>query len=252
MIYELILYFIIFIYGIVIGSFLNVCIFRIPKKADIARERSHCMSCGHQLGWYDLVPLFSWLFLKGRCRYCKSKISVQYPLIEFTNGIGYVLIFLIKGLSLESVLGSLLFSALLTLSIIDIRTREIPFLINIIIFILGSINLFLNISSWQEYVIGLFAVSGFLMILFLATSGRGIGGGDIKLMACAGLFLGWEKIIFALVAGCIAGSIIHIFLMIFLKKGRELAFGPYLAFGIFLSFLYGEELINWYIAYIGM
>ena len=97
---EIGLYIIIFLYGIVIGSFVNVLIYRLPKHENIAVEHSHCMSCGHKLGWYDLVPLLSYIFLKGKCRYCKAKISLQYPLIEAVNGVGYVVIFYFAGLNL--------------------------------------------------------------------------------------------------------------------------------------------------------
>lgn len=244
------IYAIVFLYGIVIGSFLNVCIYRIPKKENIATERSHCMSCGTQLKWYDLVPLFSWLFLRGKCRYCGTKISVQYPLVEFANGIGYVWIFVVNGFNFESILYCLCVSALLALSIIDLRTFEIPVAFNWFIFILGVVRAIYDFENIVTYLIGMVAVSGFLFICYLVTGGRGIGGGDIKLMAAAGLLLGWQNIIVALFAGCIIGSIIHITLMIVLKKERMLAFGPYLSLGIFIAMLYGKPLMDWYIGII--
>ena len=107
-IYGIILYVVIFLFGIVIGSFLNVCILRIPLKESIAKDRSHCMSCGYQLAWFDLVPLFSYIFLRGRCRKCKTHISLQYPLVEGLNGVLYVLIFLVNGWSIDSVIYCLL------------------------------------------------------------------------------------------------------------------------------------------------
>jgi len=113
----ILLYIVVFVYGITIGSFLNVLIYRIPKKENIAIVRSHCMKCGYQLKWYDLVPLFSWLTLGGRCRKCKEKISVQYPLIEALNGVLYMIVFYYYGLSIDSLLYCLLFSALLALSV---------------------------------------------------------------------------------------------------------------------------------------
>ena len=102
--FTIFLYITIGLFGITIGSFLNVCIYRIPKKENIATTRSHCMECNTQLKWYDLVPLFSWLFLRGKCRYCKAKISVQYPLVELANGIGYVWIFFVNGINFISIL----------------------------------------------------------------------------------------------------------------------------------------------------
>ena len=121
-----IIYIFVFLYGIVIGSFLNVCIYRIPKKESIVTVGSHCMKCGHQLKWYDLFPLFSFLFLKGKCRYCGTKLSVQYPVIEFTNGLLYIILFAVNGINVESVLYYFFVSALLVISVIDFRTMEIP------------------------------------------------------------------------------------------------------------------------------
>ena len=124
-------YIIIFIFGIVIGSFLNVCIYRLPLHESIITAPSHCMTCGRKLRWYDLVPVFSWIVLGGKCRNCKSKISVQYPIIEALNGVLYVLVCAVNGLNRSSLLYCLMTSALLTLSLIDWRTYEIPFGINV-------------------------------------------------------------------------------------------------------------------------
>lgn len=140
MLAEIIFYIFIFLFGIVIGSFLNVCIYRIPKHEDIVKTRSHCMSCGYQLKWYDMFPVFSYLFLRGRCRKCHAKLSVQYPLIEAANGILYVMIVWIHGMTITSILYCLLVSALLVISVIDFRTFEIPLGINIFILILGIVR----------------------------------------------------------------------------------------------------------------
>lgn len=245
------IYLIIFLYGIVIGSFLNVCIYRLPKGENIATVGSHCMTCNHKLAWYDLFPLFSFIFLGGKCRYCKTKLSPQYPIIEGINGVFYVLIFLINGLTIESIIYSLTFSALLVLSVIDWRTYEIPFGINIFIFVMGVIITAMDYPNWLSHLIGMVLVSGFLFIIILATSGRGMGGGDMKLMAAAGLLLGWKNILLAFFLGCLFGSVIHLSLMKFAGKGRQLAFGPYLAAGILVAMLYGEQLINWYLGFFG-
>ena len=243
----IILYIVIFLIGISIGSFLNVCIYRIPKKEDIVFERSHCMSCGNVLKWYELIPLFSFLVQGGKCRNCKTKLSVQYPLIELLNGLIYVWIFMAKGFQPESILFCICASVLIVISVIDWRTYEIPFGCNIVIGILGIVRVILDLAHWYDYVIGFFAVSGLFLIIYWITKGRGIGGGDIKLMAAAGLLLGWQNILLALMIGSIAGSVIHLTLMKVQGKDRVLAFGPYLALGIFVSMLYGNNLITWYL-----
>ncbi len=246
------LYILVFLYGIIIGSFLNVCIYRIPKKENIATTRSHCMSCGYQLKWYDLVPLFSYLALRGKCRKCGSRISVQYPLVEALNGGLYLLIFWRYGLSVDSLLYCLLFSALIALSIIDFRTYEIPVGINIFILTLGLIRIVTDLSHWLSYGIGLLSVSVPLLLIYLVTKGRGIGGGDVKLMAAAGLLIGWKLNVFGFLLGCILGSVIHVCRMKLSGEGRTLAMGPYLAMGIAISVLWGEQMIAWYLSFMGL
>lgn len=296
------LYFMIFIYGIIIGSFLNVCILRIPLKQTIVSKRSHCMTCNHPLAWYDLFPLFSYLFLRGKCRYCKTKISKQYPIVEFINGAMAVLCFIFAGFSSDSlkyintfvkiseehevldwvasaydigviILGCVLCSALIVISVIDWRTFEIPVGANIVIFILGLIKLvalaltdsryygmYCNTigkepSLWEsiyargramELIIGFFAVSVPLAIIYYASKGKAIGGGDVKLMAVAGLFLGWKLILVALIAGCLYGSVIHIIRMKVSGEGKQLAMGPYLSAGIVTALWFGKDIVTWY------
>lgn len=237
-----------FVYGVVIGSFLNVLIYRIPLKENIATNRSHCMKCGNQIKWYDLVPLVSYIFLRGKCRHCGERISIQYPLIEGINGCGYVLIFTVNGFSLLSILECLVFSILIVISVIDWRTYEIPPSLNIALGVLGVIRAATDYKNLLDYLIGFCAISGFLLILFLLTKGRGIGGGDIKLMAVAGLFLGWKNIVLAFAIGTVLGAVIHVALMKFKGKDRVLAFGPYLSAGIFIAMLFGNTIITWYMS----
>ena len=248
MIPTILFYVMVFGFGIVIGSFLNVCIYRIPKKENIVKIRSHCMECNYQLKWYDLVPLFSYLCLGGRCRKCKTNLSVQYPLVELLNGLLYVLVVAVNGLTIESLLYCLMFSALVTLSVIDFRTYEIPLGINLFILTLGLIRVALDYQNFLNYLIGFLSVSGFLYLLFLLTKGRGIGGGDIKLMAVSGLMVGWKCNLLALAFGCIIGSVIHIIRMRVSKEDHVLALGPYLSVGIMIAALWGYDLIEWYFA----
>lgn len=243
---DIILYSIIFLFGIVIGSFLNVCIFRIPNKEDIVKTGSHCMSCGYRLKWYDMIPVASFLALRGKCRKCGAKLSVQYPLIEAANGILYVCIVWTGGLSIESLLYCLMASALLVLSVIDFRTYEIPFGINLFILALGLIRAATDLEHILNYLIGLLAVSVVLAVLYYATGGRAIGGGDVKLMAACGLLLGWKLIILAFLLGCVLGAVIHVIRMKVSGEGRVLAMGPYLSLGVLIAALWGEQMLNWY------
>lgn len=249
---TIILYIVVFVYGITIGSFLNVLIYRIPKKENIAIVRSHCMSCGYQLKWYDLVPLFSWLTLGGRCRKCREKISIQYPIVEALNGVIYMIVFYQYGLSVDSLLYCLAFSALLALSVIDFRTYEIPIGFNYFILTLGLIRVVTDFRNWASYVIGFFAVSVFLFILVVLTQGRAMGGGDVKLMATCGLLIGWKLIILAFLLGCILGSVIHVIRMKVSGEGHVLAMGPYLSMGVILAALYGNQMISWYLGILGI
>ncbi len=238
---------IVIIYGVIIGSFLNVVIYRVPRHESIVVNRSHCMTCGKPIKWYDLIPLLSFIILGGKCRHCKTKLSLQYPIIEFTNGLGYAILVIVNGVTVETILYCLCSSALLSLSVIDWRTYEIPVAFNIFIGILGIIKLVTDLEHWYVYIIGMISVGGFLYILVIASGGRAMGGGDVKLMAAAGLLLGWQKILLAFVIGSILGSIIHITLMKIKNKESMLAFGPYLSAGIYICMVCGDELIKLYL-----
>lgn len=178
-------------------------------------------------------------------------LRIRFPLAELFNGFIYVWIFIRKGPAAVSILFCLCASALLVLSVIDWRTYVIPPECSILIGILGVVRLLLDREHWYRYAAGAVLVSGVFLLIYLFTKGKGIGGGDIKLMAAAGLLLGWQKILLALMLGSLAGSLIHLTLMKLHKKDRVLAFGPYLAFGIFVAMLYGGEIINWYLSFIG-
>jgi leader peptidase (prepilin peptidase)/N-methyltransferase len=211
------------------------------------------MTCNHQLKWYDNIPLISWLILlRGKCRYCKAPISPQYPIIEASNGILWLLVAIVKGISVDSLLYALFFSALLTLSVIDFRTYEIPAGINIFILTLGLIMTALHYTDWLTHMIGFFAVSIPLFILIVMTNGKAMGGGDMKLMATAGLFLGWKLIILAFALGCVIGAPIHILRMKLSGEDRVLAMGPYLSVGIAIAVLWGDKLIELYLSYAGL
>lgn len=238
-----------FLFAITVGSFLNVCICRIPRGEDIVHANSRCMNCGYRLAWYDLIPVLSWLFLRGRCRKCGEKISVQYPLIELLNALLWVGIIYKNGPTVTAFCYCAAVSALLVLSVIDWRTFEIPMGCNLAIGGAGMANLWFNRHEWLNYALGFVCVSGLLLAILLISRGRAMGGGDVKLMAAAGLLLGWRNIILAFACGCIFGSVVHLTLMKIWGKDHMLAFGPYLSVGIWFSMMWGSELIRWYIGY---
>ena len=250
-------YIFVFIFGTVFGSFLNVCIYRLPKGESIVRVNSHCMTCGKKLHWYELVPLFSWIFLRGRCHGCRSKISVQYPLIEAATGLLFVLCLAVKGLSIDMILCQALMCALLVLSVIDARTKEIPNGINIFIAVIGLIRAAITIiplikshESVLDVILGPVVIAGVLLLILIISGGGAIGGGDVKLMAAAGLFLGFKCTLSALIIACITGSVIHVALMKIRHLGRELAMGPYLSLGIAVCALWGDKIVSWYLGFI--
>lgn len=238
--------------GICVGSFLNVLIYRIPKGEEFVKTPSHCMKCGHSLSWYENIPILSWLLQGGKCRACGVKLSAQYPIVEALNGAMWLLTgILFRGDWLTVGLYCLLFSMLLTLTVIDWRTFTIPNGINLTIFLLGVVRLLTDLGNWHNYVIGLFSVSLVFLLLHLLTGGNGLGMGDVKLVAAAGLLLGWRSMLVAIVIGSLSGAIIH---SIRMRRGadRKLAFGPYLAAGIWIAALGGEQIVNAYFGLFGL
>jgi len=242
------MYILAFLFGITVGSFMNVCILRIPAHESIVTGPSHCPRCGKKLKWYELIPLFSFLALRGRCSNCKLPISAQYPITEAVNGILWLLIFYVLGFSPYAVLACLMVSALFVLSVIDVRTREIPQGINVFILVLAITAALIDRQNFTSHIIGFFSISAPLYLILIITHGKGIGGGDVKLMAVCGLFLGWKLVVLAFFIGCLAASIIHLFLMAAKKADRSLSFGPYLSAGIFLALLWGNLIIDCYLS----
>lgn len=238
--------------GLCVGSFCNVLIFRIPKGEEFVKTPSHCMACGHRLKWYEMIPVVSYAAQKGKCRACGAKLSPQYPAVELLNGAMWLAAALLfRGDWLHTLLYCALFSILMVLAFIDWRTFEIPNGLNAAIAVLGLMQLVFDLQNWKLYVIGAFSVSLFFLLLWFLTAGKGLGFGDVKLMAAAGLLLGWQRILLAMIVGSVAGAIIHIIRMKH-GAGRRLAFGPYLAAGIWLSALLGNQLIGAYLSLFGL
>lgn len=246
-----ILYIVVFLYGIIIGSFLNVCIYRIPKRESIVTVGSHCVCCNHRLRWYDLFPLFSWLFLKGKCRYCGAGISPQYPVVEAVNGILYLAVFYVNGWNTDSVLYCVMVSVLLVISVIDYRTMLIPVGAEIILLAVGGVHLLLHLNDWLYYVAGFVFAGLFLLLCALlfrgATGKSGLGLGDVELMACAGLCIGWGHALFAIAIGSVLGAVIQGIRMGITKEKGKFPFGPYLSLGVWIALLWGSQIYEWYV-----
>ncbi len=247
-----------FLGGCCIGSFLNVLIYRIPIGMDFKRGRSMCFSCKHQLHAIDLVPLFSWIFLGGKCRYCKAKISAQYPIVEALTGAAFTAIYwLATGCKINLAFAGycIAFSALLVAAVIDFRTMEIPDSMWITVFV-GSLFVYaqeliddggFELKCFLTRFIGIFAASGILLILALITKG-GMGGGDIKLMAACGFLLGWKQVLLALVMGAAIGTLYLLFTAL-KNKGkvpRKVPFAPHLSIAVVICFFAGEKILDWY------
>ena len=243
----IVLYTLVFIMGACVGSFYNVITLRLPVKESFTKGRSHCPKCGHKLSVLDLVPFFSYIFLKGKCRYCKEHISIRYPIMELVGGITAVLCFLNCGYTLNALLAFYVVSVLITLSVIDFETKIIPngFHIALLVAVVASVFLEPEIS-WQSRLIGFFAISAPMLILGVTVGG--FGGGDIKLMAVAGALLGWQGVLCAFIVGIFAALFYCIYILAKKNGGRktEIAFGPYLSIGIIISYFFAEKIISLY------
>ncbi len=242
--------------GLLIGSFLNVCIYRIPKNESIAFPPSHCFSCGRNLTALDLVPVLSYIFLRGKCRRCKAHISIQYPLIELANGLLYLLLFTHFGLTLELVFFVALTSILIVISVTDYYHKIIHDSINLTILVVGIIyNLtIVFVSKGQlnllDSLLG-FALGGGLFLMIAILTGA-MGGGDIKMMGALGIWFGVKGILLVSLLSFVIGSIVMIFLLITKIKGRkdEVPFGPFICIATLVTMLYRAEIIEMYIKFI--
>jgi len=244
----------IFILGLIVGSFSNVCICRIPKNESIIFPASHCPKCRSNISPKDNIPLLSFILLKGRCRNCKSKISIQYPVVELLTGLIYLIIYLIYGFSIQSLIYIILSSALIIIAFIDLNEQIIPDVISLPGIIIGFIlSFFVPYISFINSGLGVLAGGGIILIIGMAGSvifkKEAMGGGDVKLAAMIGAFLGWRYIIISLFLGFFLGALAGIILIISKIKSREdvVPFGPFIILGSFITLLWGEKILSWYL-----
>lgn len=243
------------LFGAVIGSFLNVCIHRLPREESIVFPPSHCPACGSRIAPWDNIPVISWLLLKGRCRSCGSRISMQYPVVETINALLSLALFLQFGLSGRFALYLLFSSALVVITFIDLEHQIIPDVISLPGIVVGfAASFFPGGIGWGNSLAGIVAGGGSLLLIAwvyeMATKKEGMGGGDIKLLTMMGAFLGWRSVPFIIFAASLVGSVIGITLMLVQKKDGKLAipFGPFLAFGAMVYLFYGRQIIDWYLS----
>jgi leader peptidase (prepilin peptidase)/N-methyltransferase len=240
--------------GMLVGSFLNVCICRMPKGESVVFPPSHCPQCDYHIRWYDNIPLFSYLLLRAKCRGCGLHISLQYPLVELLNGLLTLALFLRVGPTFAFLVLFLFCSALVVITFIDLEHQIIPDEISLSGIVIGFVlSFFLQGHSWLNSLLGILLGGGSLLLVAYGyqwlTGKEGMGGGDIKLLAMMGAFLGWKSIPFIIFASSLIGSVIGITIMLIQKKDSKLAipFGPYLAFAAVVYIFYGRQIIHWYL-----
>lgn len=244
-----------FIYGATVGSFLNVCICRLPENRSVVSPPSTCPQCGYLIRWYDNIPVASFLLLKGKCRSCRTPISIRYPIVELINGFLTLLLFVRFGPSMTFLALFILCSSLVAITFIDIDHQIIPDVISLPGIVIGFAFSFFVPLGWKNSLIGLLAGGGSLLLIAYAyhflTGNEGMGGGDIKLLAMMGAFLGWRSILFIVFSASVVGSIIGVSLMIARGRDSKLAipFGPFLAFGAILYIFYGSRIFEWYFGF---
>jgi prepilin signal peptidase PulO-like enzyme (type II secretory pathway) len=257
---EFLIYLFVFIFGLVVGSFLNCVIYRLETGESFLKGRSYCPHCKHVLSWKDLIPIFSFLILKGKCRYCRKKISLQYPLIEFFTGILFVLAIPIYGgrTSIDLIFYWVLTCFLIVIFIFDLKHYLIPDRVTysaIFFTLLYQFFKVWNFGHWDLFVIWNLVIgilpSLFFLAIILISRETWLGFGDFKLSILMGLILGWPKILVALFFSFFIGAIVGL-ILIFLKKKTmksQIPFAPFLVFGTILAFFFGQKIIDWYLGF---
>ncbi len=240
----------IMVIGLSIGSFLNVCIYRLPHNRSIVDPPSHCEHCGARLKAVDLIPLFSYLWLHGRCRYCKAKITARYLCIEILTAALFIWCYQIFDGFFFSLKAFLFIAFLIVITFIDIDHQLI--LDKVLIWLAGTgvvINLWIGTVGIADILIAVLFGGGVMLLIAVASQG-GMGDGDIKFAAALGLWLGWKLTLLALFLAFIFGGVVGIIVLLLKKKGRKdfIPFGPFLALGAFISMLYGNSIIVWYLS----
>lgn len=244
----------VFAFGVVIGSFLNVCIHRLPAQESIVFPTSHCPSCKTPIRPYDNVPILSYLVLRGRCRACAARISPRYPLVEALTGLAALAALLEFGWCVHFAVAFLFLAALIVVTFIDLDHQIIPDVISLPGIPVGFAAAALTGDpGWQSSLIGILIGGGILWAVaegyYRLTGREGMGGGDIKLLAMIGAFLGWRAVPITLILGSLSGTVVGLAFIV--AKGRDsrtpIPFGPFLAAGAVCALFFGDALVDWYL-----
>ncbi|MBN2062270.1 MAG: prepilin peptidase [Deltaproteobacteria bacterium] len=245
------------VFGLILGSFLNVCIHRIPLRKSIISPPSSCPQCGNRIKYYDNIPLLSYLILRGKCRYCGQSISLRYPVVELISGLLSLSLFLRYGFSFQYFAFLAFVEALIVLSVIDLRFKIIPDVISLPGIPLGFIvSVISNHMAWEESMIGIVGGGGFfylVAVIFKGITGKnGLGGGDIKLLAMIGSWMGWKALPFIILISSLSGSVIGSTVLLLSQKGLrvKIPFGPFLSLGCVVYLFFGKEIISCYLNWI--
>jgi leader peptidase (prepilin peptidase)/N-methyltransferase len=237
------------LFGLTIGSFLNVVIARVPAGRSLVRPGSACPGCSALLKWYDNIPVLSFLVLRGRCRACGMTISWRYPIVEMVTAVVLVLAYVALGPSADFAVAVVLLAALIAITGIDLQHQLIPDAITLPGILVGLLlNLATGRISWVESVIGILVGGGLFVAIILVSRG-GMGGGDLKLGAMLGAFLGWKALLFALFVAIVLGGVVGTVLLVTGLRGRKdpVPFGPFLAAGGAMALFWGERAFGWWI-----
>jgi leader peptidase (prepilin peptidase)/N-methyltransferase len=247
----------VFVLGLAIGSFLNVCIYRLPLKKSILFPPSFCPRCGKRIKFYDNIPLLSYILLRGRCRHCQQRISLIYPAVELLNGLLFLLLFFRYGPSWDFAAKAILFSSLVVIFFIDLKYQIIPDAITLPGIIVGlGFSILTRSPDFLQSLLGLLAGGGVLYLIALigdkVFKKESMGGGDIKLAAMLGAFLGWQKVLLVFFLGSFLGALVGIIALLFSEEAREkrlIPFGPFLAAATLLAIFLGNQLFELYLKF---
>ena len=241
------------LFGLAIGSFLNVVIARLPERRSLWQPGSACPGCGAAIAWYDNVPVLSFLMLRGRCRACGMAISWRYPLVELLTGAAFLSAYIAFGPTGRFFTAVLLLSALIAITAIDVRLQLIPDAITLPGILVGVlVNLGTGATPWLDSVVGALVGGGVFFVIILVQP-AGMGGGDMKLGAMLGAFLGWEVLLFSLFVAVLVGGVLAGVLLATGLRGRKdpVPFGPFLALGGATGLFWGERVVAWYVSGFG-